>query len=187
MKNTFLKIQHYARAFKRSEDGNSTIEFVVLLPLYFLITSIAYEVGIMSLRQVILEHAITATVRDVRIGKIPNTTHSTLITNICSRSQLIPNCEDRVVLAMYRTSAVDWDETIVTSNAICQDRTEDDSDPLTEFTNTGVNNDLMFLRACILFDPMLPGAGIGKKISDEGDGTYGLTATAMYVMEPFQS
>jgi len=50
----------------------------------------------------------------------------------------------------------------------------------------GGNNELMILRACVLFEPMLPTSGLGKAIPKESGGSYALVAVSSYVMEPFQ-
>ena len=57
--------------------------------------------------------------------------------------------------------------------------------PVIDIAN-GLNNQLMILRACVLFDPMTPGSGLGKALPKESEGAYALVATSSYVMEPFQ-
>jgi hypothetical protein len=55
----------------------------------------------------------------------------------------------------------------------------------------GGDNKLLYLRACIRLDPMLPTTGIGRAIVEaaEGDdaarGSYALVASSAFVVEPF--
>ena len=67
---------------------------------------------------------------------------------------------------------------------MCVDRAEL-GPPVLNF-NSGLNIELMVLRACALFDPMIPTSGLGKQIPKESGGAYALVATSAYVMEPFQ-
>lgn len=171
-----------ARRFVRAEDGNSTIEFVLVLPVFLTIFLMGYESGMLSTRHVMLERGLERTVREVRIGKIPSPTHDLLVTRICQYALLIPDCINQMRLEMVVRDPRAW--TPIATRASCVDRDEEGKPVLT--FNTGLNNQLMVLRACALFDPMLPTSGLGKAIPEVKGGGYGLVATSSYVMEPFQ-
>lgn len=169
------------RQFRRSEDGNGTIEFVLVLPAFILLFTSAYEAGVLSTRQVMLEHGLDATVREVRIGRIPFPTHDILTTRICDLASIIPDCEANLRLEMVRRDPRNWVAPLAA--VACVDR-EEEGLPVINF-NSGLNNELMVLRACALFDPMIPTTGLGRSIPKESGGAYGLVATSSYVMEPF--
>ena len=175
------KLTDGLRRFGRSEDGNGTIEFVLVLPGFFLLFTAAYEAGVLSTRHVMLERGVDSAVRDVRIGRLLAPTHDTLKTRICEYASIIPDCENNIRLEMINNDPRNW--TNPNSEVACVDR-EDEGDPILNFTNGG-NNQLMILRACVLFDPMIPTTGLGKNIPKESGGAYGLVATSSYVLEPF--
>ena len=170
------------RSFRRNEDGNATIEFVIALPAFMLLFTSAYEAGMLSTRHVMLERGLDVAVREVRIGKMINPTHERLTERICEVASLIPDCANQLRLEMVSVDPVNF--VAPSSDVACVDR-EETGTPVLNF-NTGLNNEVMILRACALFDPMLPTSGLGKQIPKESGGAYGLVATSAYVMEPFQ-
>lgn len=169
--------------FRADEDGNGTIEFVLTLPAFFLLVTAAVEAGVLSTRQVVLEFALDRTVREVRIGNIPVPDHETLTARICQYGSIIPSCTTNIRLEMIPNDARAWQAP--DPEAACVDRDEENQ-PAIVFNNTGANNELMMLRACVLFDPMMPTTGLGKQIPKKSGGAYALIATTSYVMEPFQ-
>ena len=170
------------RAFRRNEEGNSTIEFVLVVPGFFALFLAAYEGGVLSLRHVTLENGLDRATRDVRIGRLPSPTHHTLTTRICEYASIIPDCMENVRLEMINRDPRAWVDP--NDSVACVDR-EEEGEPVLNFTNGG-NNELMVLRACVLFDPMVPTSGLGKQIPKKSGGAYALIATSSYVMEPFQ-
>jgi hypothetical protein len=57
-------------------------------------------------------------------------------------------------------------------------------EPARTFT-TGEANQLMVVRACALFKPMLiPGMGVGFQLNQSDQGVYRLVTTTAFVMEP---
>lgn len=180
----------WIKQFLRQDKGTTTIEFVIVFPVFFLMFSFSIESGLLATRQVMLDHGLDRTVRDVRIGIVTDTSHENLIDVICEYATIIPDCSNQLRLQMFAGDIDGWDGTDLEVEYECRDRSEDESEPLTTFTNTGSNNELMFLRACALYDPMLLYVGLGEALT-EGNGAelgdaYALVATSGYVMEPFQ-
>lgn len=178
------KLWDRARAFRRNEDGAGTLEFIIVLPGFMLLFTSAYEGGMLSTRHVMLERGMDLTVRDVRIGRIENPNNDVLSARICEYAAIIPDCLNNIRLDMERMDPRAFDETKV-DTIDCVDRDEENQ-PVVVFSNTGGNNDLMVLVACVLFDPMIPTTGLGKHIPKKSQGAYALVATSSYVMEPFQ-
>ncbi len=170
------------RRFRKSEDGNATIDFVIALPAFMLLFTSAYESGMLSTRHVMLERGVDVAVREVRIGKLINPTHSALTQRICEAASIIPDCSNQLRLEMVSADLRNF--VPPTAQVSCVDRSQSGT-PVINF-NTGLNNELMILRACALFDPMIPTTGLGKEIPKESGGAYALVATSAYVMEPFQ-
>lgn len=175
------------RQFRRDTAGNGTIEFVLVLPGFFVLFTSAYESGMLSTRQVMLEHALDVTVREVRIGQLtaPNATelHKLLVQSICDNSKVIDNCLNEVKLEMLTLDPRNWQAP--SRKVDCIDREAEGEPSLT--LNTGGNNQVMLLRVCAQFDPLVPTSGIGKGLVDKHNQPYyGLYAVSSFVMEPFQ-
>ena len=170
------------RRFGRDQSGSATLDFALMLPAVMLIFTSGVESGVLSTRHVMLEAALDTTVRDVRIGRIPNPSHEVLVERICEIARIIPDCATNVRLEMMPRDPLNW--SAPSDTVMCVDRAEE-GDPVLNF-NSGLNNELMVLRACVLFDPMLPTTGLGKEIPKKSGGAYALVATSAYVMEPFQ-
>ena len=175
------KIRSTCAAFGRSEDGNMTVDFVIIIPTAFLFASATFEGGMIGLRNMMLEHGVDVVVRDVRTGRLLNPTHQRLVVEICDKAMIIPNCQKELKLEMVRTDIRNFNG--LGPNPDCIDRSAN-GQPLVNFT-TGGNNELMMLRACALFDPILPTAALGAAVPKKSEGAYALVATSSYVVEPF--
>lgn len=176
------KIGTRLRRFGRDQSGSATLDFAMMAPAVILLFTSGLESGVLSTRHVMLEAALDTTVRDVRIGRIPSPTHDILVDRICQIATIIPDCVNNVRLEMMPRDPKNW---VAPLDAVmCVDRA-DQGDPVLNF-NSGLNNEMMVLRACALFDPMLPTTGLGKEIPKKSGGAYALVATSAYVMEPFQ-
>ena len=192
MMNRISPLMRGIRAFVRDEEGAATISFILVFPAFMTFFLMTYENGMISLRHVMLERGVDQTVRLVRIGFLEDPSREDLKAFICAYATLIPNCENELRLEIVLQDAHNWDENAIAANAQCVDRgnpaaEEEDDDP-----NTLENNQLVFLRACARFDPVLPTTGIGRAIdaSTGGDaaaaGSYALISTASFVVEPFK-
>jgi hypothetical protein len=182
MKTFFQKLARFAGALRRSECGSASVEFVLVLPAFMLLFTSAYEGGVLSTRQVMLERGVDATVREVRIGRLPFPNHESLSDRICHYAAIIPDCKANLRVEMIKRNPRAW--VAVPTAVQCVDRAEQGI-PVINF-NPGLNNELMILRVCALFDPMIPTTGLGREIPKESGGAYALVATSSYVMEPFQ-
>lgn len=172
-----------AAKFGKREDGSSTIELVIILPVYITMFLMSYEGGRISLNHVMLERGLDLTVRDVRIGQMSDPTHTELKEQICDYARIIPDCINQLQLEMIRKDVREWGNDL--DGAIqCVDRALD-VQPAVRFTN-GENNELMVLQVCSLFDPVVPSSGIGRGIPKESGSAYALVASSAFVMEPYQ-
>lgn len=171
---------HFLRRFRRDQNGNATIEFVLLLPMMMTFCLSTIELGMLLSRQVMLERGIDIATRQVRIGTMQPVTHDALVAAICDAALIIPDCINQLKLEMLRRDARAW--TTMRPGADCVDRA-DPGQPPDEF-NPGMQNELVVLRACTLFDPFFPTTGLGAQIPRESGDAYALIATSAYVVEP---
>lgn len=183
-----LRLRDLLRRFHTNEDGVVTVEFVIIFPVFMTFFLMTYESGMISLRHFALERAVDVVVRDVRIGAIPNPTRNTLRANICDVARLLPDCENQLQLEMIRRDLRNWVD--VPDTVQCIDRGAE-VQPVVEFTSGG-NNELIFLRACVRLDPVLPTSLLGRTIVDANAnsaaaGSYALVSTTAFVVEPFRN
>ena len=68
------------------------------------------------------------------------------------------------------------------STADCIDHSEP-SNPLREFAH-GTANEMMLLRACFVFSPIFPTAGLGYALEKDGAGNAAMVASSAFVQEP---
>mgnify|MGYP000218166242 CR=1 FL=1 len=164
----------------RCEDGTSSIEFVLLFPLFMSLFLSSIEMGVVMLRQVMLDRALDIAVRDLRLGAWPNITPEILKSRICDHLGIIANCEQEMLLELQAVSAPDY--TLPDPAATCRDRSAE-IQPVVSFRD-GPENELMIVRACVLIDPIIPGSGLGLKMQANNRDGFALVATSAYVNEP---
>ncbi len=175
------------RTFSGDDSGVVTVEFLIVFPIFFGFFLMTYEMGIISLRNVMLERGIDMAVREVRIGAMPNPTSELLKESICEYAEILPDCENQIELEMIVRDVRAWVD--IPTDVACIDRSVT-TQANVDFSNLA-NNDVVFLRACIRIDPLLPTTGIGKAIVDAAEGddaagsSYALVASASFVVEPF--
>jgi len=181
MKNAFTKLANACASFRKDETGTGTLDFMMVLPAAMFFAATSYESGTYGLRNVMLERAVDVTVRQVRIGAIPDPTHAQLKERICEEAAIIPECMANVKLEMIRKDPRSW--TDVSEVADCVDRSST-AEPVVNWTPGG-SNDLMIVRVCALLDPVLPTSTIGMAMAEYEDGAHALVSTSSFVVEPF--
>ena len=84
------------RKFAKKQDGNATIEFVILFPGLMFLFLVGFEAGYYMVRNVSLERAVDIAVRDVRLsnGQIPNL--GQFKQNLCAEANILDDCEGSV-------------------------------------------------------------------------------------------
>lgn len=166
-------------AFLRDETGNATIEFVVLFPwLMFMFLSLG-ELGTLMGRAVMLDRGLNIAIRDVRLGLTPGITHDGLKQNICRHAFLLTSCFDSVLLELLPVSNAG---SIPEGNVNCIDRTEE-VEPVINF-DPGARSEIMFVRACIIVDPIFPGVGFGASLPVDRSGGYAIITQTAFMNEP---
>lgn len=164
----------------RCEKGTATLEFVILFPVFISIFGSAFEAGLYTTRQVMLERATDIAVRDLRLGTSTVATYQDLKARICNVAGIIPDCMNAVHVELAPVSTTDWN--MRTGATACIDRDEDIT-PVTSFTQGG-SNELMLVRVCAVVQPMSPMTGLGLKMPKVNASDYALIAASAFVNEP---
>jgi len=162
------------------ENGNATIEFAFFFPLLVSLLLSTVEVGILTIRQVMLEQAVDLTVRDLRLGKLLAPTQDDLRNLICARSSVVPHCRDSLLIELRPVSNVTWAP--LGSDTICKNRDEDIT-PVVEL-NPGQSHEMMLIRVCAVFEPIFPTSKLGVHMARDQLGGYALVSSSAFVNEP---
>jgi Flp pilus assembly protein TadG len=168
------------RRWLRRENGNSTIEFVIIFPIFMTIFISTFEAGMMMVRQVMLDRATDISVRALRLGSWATPTHEQLKRNICGLAAILPDCMNSVLVELRPVSTTTW--TPLPANPTCIDR-DAIIQPVTTFDG-GQQNEMMLVRVCVLVKPMFPTTGLGLRLPEEGEDYYSLVSTSAFVNEP---
>ncbi len=174
-------VKGFTRRFRRSEDGNATVEFAIVFPAMLMFMLSGIELGLMMLNYSGLERAMDLTVRDIRLSTGSAPQHDEIKDLVCERAGFIKNCGDNLKLEMVQVDPRDW--VGIAAEATCSDASKE-VQPKTTFKNDAADNELMVLRACAKIDPVFPTTGLGKNIQKDGAGQYALVSTSVFVQEP---
>lgn len=186
----FDRLRALTARFRSDERGTATLEFVLVFPIFVMFFLMMYENGMLSLRHVMLERGVDLTVRDVRIGRLSqDVTRDQLRARICQQASIIPDCLNQLQLELIRRDVRSW--TNIDEAYRCIDRGAS-TQPATTFTPGG-NNELIVLKVCARFDPLMVGplALLGTAIRTQNSGSaaggsYALMTTSAFVVEPYQ-
>lgn len=174
------KLNRLRRRHARNDDGNATIEFALIFPMFMFLIMGSYEIGYYTVSSAMLERGLDNAVRDVRLGNMPSVTLDSLKSATCEYARYVRNCEENIHIALEPVDA--WNFTRPTYIAECIDRSADVA-PSTVFED-GAANELMLVRACVNVDPIFPTTWIGAAMQrTEGSG-YAIVATGGFVNEP---
>lgn len=171
--------------FRRDERGNATIEFVILFPLLMFILLSMGEAGAMMVRSVMLERGLDIAVRDLRLGLLTDHDgdgdhdHDDIKGLICDAAFLIGDCEDSLLLEVTELNDPDG---FPVGPANCVDR-ESEIAPVVSFT-PGERGQTMFVRACLIMDPVFPGSGLGALLPVDHTGGYAIVSQSAFINEP---
>lgn len=168
------------------ENGNATIEFAFFFPLLVSLLLSTVEIGILTIRNTMLERAVDLTVRDLRLGKLTNPetgegpTQDSLRELICERSSVVPRCRDRLLIELRPVSTVTW--TPLASETTCRNSDLELNPPIT--FNPGASHQMVLIRVCAVFTPVFPTTKLGVHMSNDALGGYALVASSAFVNEP---
>ncbi|MBS8228883.1 pilus assembly protein [Vannielia litorea] len=168
------------RRFRKREEGNSTIEFVILFPIFIIIFMSCFEMGMLMTRQVMLERAVDLSVRDLRLGHWKPPTHDELKKAICNRAGIIPDCMNSMLIELQPVSKSTW--TPLPKQATCNDKSAP-IQPVTTF-NGGTENEMMIVRACAIMKPWFVANGLGLRLPLVDGENYAIVSSSAFVNEP---
>lgn len=130
-------------------------------------------------RAMMLERGVDVAAREVRLGLDPTMTHEKLKYVVCKYSRILMNCNRDLVLELVE---MDLTKDYPQNDPNCIDRTGA-IDPVIDFTPGGRER-IMFIRACMVIDPIVPGMGLGLTLPKDASGGFQLISYAAFMNEP---
>lgn len=168
------------RRFWHRTDANSSIEFVVFVPICLLILIAGIEAGVMTARQTMLERGMENTMRALRLGRLQPVTIESLRDRICRDTVILSNCRTTLLVELRRLEPRNI--ALPPGNAPCVNRAEQTVPAIT--LTPGVEHDLMLVRACMIIDPLFSISGRGLGLPLDESGGLRMTTASVYVNEP---
>jgi len=184
MISVITRFHRWARAFRQSENGNATIEFAIMFPIFLSVFLSSFEFGIMMVRQMTLERAVDRTVRELRLGQLLNPTQDTIRDRICARASLLAECdESNLLIEMVPVNTAAF--TPLATTAKCRNRNlAVPITPPTDMTTSGAENQLVVIRVCAVVTPIFPTTRLGMQLYRSELGGYALASSSAFVNEP---
>lgn len=168
--------------FGRDESGaTSTIEFVLLFPLFMVMFLSMFEVGLLMTRAVMLDRGLNIAIREVRLSAGGTVTSDSLRDRICEEAWIFKTCSDDMVVEMTVLTGDDFSN-MPSAKMPCVDRANNVT-PTTDFT-MGTSNNLVFLRACIVVNPWFPFSGFAANLSLDPSGGFAIRTEDAFAIEP---
>lgn len=174
------KLRKISGLMAREDDGNSTIEFLFIFPVYISFMLMSVELGIITMRHTMIERGMDIAVRELRLGTGTAPQHDDIKDIICDNAMVVFNCKDNLKLEMspanlYALNTLD-------TTVDCTDQAEP-AKPVRTFT-PGQQNELMMLRACYKYNPLFPEAILGSALDVDSSGQAAIVSMTAFVQEP---
>ena len=180
------KLTSLLRRIRSSEDGGPSVEFVLVFVPFIMLPVAGFELGLLMTRHAMLERGLDMAVRELRLNTSSPTGYEDFRDMLCNAAGILPDCTTNVRLEMRTVDLYDAASgggNNVPAHASCT-RVDEPFDVNEEIFFNGVANEVMVVRACGIFSPMLPTFGIGHFLSNFSDGRYRLVSATAFVMEP---
>lgn len=173
-------VKSFLRRVRREEDGNATIEFALYFTIFFLILAAGVEIAFMNLRHSMLERGVDLATREIRLstGEVPS--YEAVRERICTEASVLGDCQNNLRLEMVQVDPRSFMGMPHTADCI---NSEEEPRPVRNF-QPGLDNDLMLIRACLKYKPVLPTTSLGKQLNKDTEGYAQLIVTSAFVQEP---
>lgn len=166
--------------FARDTRGTATVEFVIVAPMFLALVFSTFEAGWLMTKSMMLERGLDLVVRDIRLGLSANMTPAQFRTEVCNNTKILKNCEQTMMLELVNANVP---ATIAASSPMCADRTQTIDLDAPSFSQ-GNRSDILFVRACVIVDPLFPGLGLGLQLPKDASGGFQMIAFSAFVNEP---
>ncbi len=168
------------RRIVRKEDGSAAVEFVLIFPVIATMICMTLEMGFITLRQTMLDRGLDMAVREVRLGTGTAPQHDDIKDLVCEFSLFLKDCENQLYLEMSPTDPRSFSG--LHAIASCTDDPVE-ARPVRSFT-PGQQNQLVLMRACVLYDPLFPPTLLPRILKSDANGKSAILSVTAFVQEP---
>ncbi len=174
-----LSFLRHCRGLAADRRGAAAIEFAILAPLTFSLVFSTLEAGWIMTQSIMLDRGMSRASRALQLGNKAKLTYADFKKNICSEAFVLRDCETALSVEL---TPINTNADFPKSGTPCIDR-KTSIDPVTQF-RTGVQSQIVFVRACYTVDPLTPGLGLGFSLSKDNDGGLQLLSQFAFANEP---
>ena len=170
--------------FRSAERGNVTVEFALVFPVFILILTSSIEMGVITIRQTLLERGLDIAMREVRIGTGAQYSHDEIRDMICEGAVIFDDCQANLRLEMIPNDPRSYSE--LPAEVDCANQAAgalDVINPVRRF-EMGSSNELVIVRACMLYDPVFPTSQLALQRTTDLNGKSALVAVSAFTQEP---
>ncbi len=164
----------------KAESGTASVEFVLVLPAFLMIMAFSIELGVVTLRHMLLERGMDMAAREIRLSTGTAPQHSEIKQSVCDNAKFIKDCTSNLRLEMSSADLRDFNS--LSTDVQCTDKAEEAA-PVYKVV-PGQQNQLMLLRACLKYDPLFPSSVLGKALSKDASGQARIVSMTAFVQEP---
>ncbi len=167
------------KSLLKDRSGAAALEFALVVPFLLLTIMATLEAGWTMVQTIMLDRALDQTVRELRIGSLPNPTQASLRRRVCEHALVLNDCNNTLALELFRiqgTSGYPSDDTR------CVNRSSSAA-PVLRFAQAG-RAEVMFVRACFVVRPITPGLGLGLALRRDESGDMRIISKSGFVNEP---
>ncbi|WP_233416695.1 TadE/TadG family type IV pilus assembly protein [Halovulum marinum] len=169
------------RRFFRDRRGASTVEFVIIFPAVIVLVFSVIESGFLMTRYMMLDRGVDIAVRDLRLGRIDDpVNHDKIRQRICTYARILKDCDTTLIVELVPAASAPADFPHNAAN--CLDRSGTVAPVLS--ADDGGRGDIMYLRACALTEPIVPGLGLGLMLPKDATGAHRMITYTAFMNEP---
>lgn len=170
----------HLRTLLSKEDGSAAVEFALIFPVIATMIVMTLEMGFITLRQTMLDRGLDMAVREVRLGTGTAPQHNDIKDLVCQGAIFLKDCDSQLYLEMVPSDPRAF--VPLHDIASCTDEAVE-SRPVRDFT-PGQANEMVMIRACVLYDPLFPEALLPRLLETDGGGRAAIISVTAFVQEP---
>ena len=182
MQNLVSKIKARRSRFAKDQKGTSSLEFILIFPLFFMMFALSIESGFLTTQKIFLERSVDMTIRKLSLETLwEDMTADKIAERICSEG-VLSDCNDRLTIEAY---VVDPNSGSFNLGPVkCLDISEDpDLQPSNSYSGDGGYEKYLFIRVCLLVDPLFTATPLTPTLQLNSSGGYYLSAMGMLTIE----
>lgn len=174
------------KSFAADTEAAASVEFVIIAPILFFMVFSMFEAGWLMTKQTMLSRGLNMAIRDLRLGKVGGEDsaeiHENIKAKVCEKAMIFRNCNLYLHLEVREINLA---EGIPWTSPTCVDRGTEEVAPLVVATGRHDEDpSTMFVRACVVVDPLIPGTGLGVHLTKDDTGGYHMVAFSAFRNEP---